>query len=117
MKFMLGLFNSRLMNFFYTRFLKSTKKVFSEIQARQVAQLPVPALDLKNRADRARHDRLVALVDKMLTLTSKLHLVTSDSEKSTLQNAITTTDTEIDCLVYNLYGLTEEEIKIVEGER
>jgi hypothetical protein len=34
-----------------------------------------------------------------------------------LQNTITATDAEIDRLVYELYGLTEEEIKIVEGER
>jgi hypothetical protein len=40
----------------------------------------------------------------------------SESEKAALQNAVTTTDAEIDHLVYELYGLTEEEIKIVEGE-
>ena len=62
LKFILGLFNSHLMNFFYTRFLKSTKKIFSEIQAHQVAQLPVPKLDLKNHIDLARHDKLVLLV-------------------------------------------------------
>jgi hypothetical protein len=33
-----------------------------------------------------------------------------------LRNAIATTDAEIDRLVYDLYGLTEEEIKLVEGE-
>jgi len=41
----------------------------------------------------------------------------SESEKAALQNAVTTTDAEIDRLVYKLCGLTEEEIKIVEGER
>jgi adenine-specific DNA-methyltransferase len=116
LKFMLGLFNSRLMNLFYKRFLKSTKKVFSEIQARQVAQLPVPKLDLKNPADRTRHDRLVGLVEKMLVLTPKLRGKTSESEKAVLQNAVTTTDAEIDRLVYELYDLTEDEIAIVEGK-
>jgi hypothetical protein len=64
-----------------------------------------------------RHDRMVALLDKMLVLTPKLRGATSESEKAALQNAVTTTDTEIDRLVYELYGLTQEEIKIVEGER
>ncbi len=32
-----------------------------------------------------------------------------------IKNAIEKTDKEIDRMVYNLYGLTEEEIKIVEG--
>jgi hypothetical protein len=51
----------------------------------------------------------------MLSLTPKLRVATSASEKSALKNAITTTDLEIDRLVYELYGLTEDEIKVVEG--
>jgi len=45
----------------------------------------------------------------------KLRAATSDAEKATLQNAVTTTDQQIDQLVYELYGLTAEEIKLVEG--
>jgi len=115
LRYMLGLFNSRLLNVFYTRFLKSTKKVFSEIQARQVAQLPVPDIDLSKSPDRARHDRLVGLVDKMLALVPKLRLARSEAERQTLQNAVTATDQQIDALIYELYGLTEDEIKLVEG--
>ena len=63
-----------------------------------------------------RHDKLVRLVEKMLAMKPKLREATSESEKAALQNAITTIDAEIDHLVYKLYGLTEEEIKIVEGE-
>ena len=37
------------------------------------------------------------------------------SEKAVLQNAVTATDQQIDALVYQLYGLTDEEIKLVEG--
>ena len=65
--------------------------------------------------DKARHDMLVDLVEKMLALTPKLHQATSESEKAALQNAITTTNAEIDRLVYDLYDLTKEEITIVEG--
>jgi hypothetical protein len=67
-------------------------------------------------ADRARHDRLVEVVDKMLALVPKLRAARADGERATLQNAVTATDAEIDHLVYELYGLTAEEIKIVEGE-
>ena len=62
------------------------------------------------------HDeKLVVLVDKMLGLMPKLRAVTADSEKATLQNAVTATDQQIDALVYDLYGLTADEIKLVEG--
>lgn len=52
---------------------------------------------------------------KLLALMPKLRAATSDSEKATLQNAVTATDRQIDALVYELYGLTEEEIQLVEG--
>lgn len=58
---------------------------------------------------------MVTLVEKMLALTPKLREATSESEKAALQNALTTTDAQIDRLVYELYGLTEDEIKILEG--
>jgi len=37
-------------------------------------------------------------------------------EKESLQREIESTDGAIDGLVYELYGLTEEEVKIVEGK-
>ncbi len=61
------------------------------------------------------HDRLAGLVDKMLALVPKLRAAKTDAERQTLQNAVTATDQQIDALVYELYGLTEDEIKLVEG--
>jgi len=59
--------------------------------------------------------RLVGLVDKMLALTTKLRAAKTDAERQALQNAVTATDQQIDALVYELYGLTPEEIALVEG--
>ncbi|MGD8719317.1 MAG: hypothetical protein PVH29_10905 [Candidatus Zixiibacteriota bacterium] len=39
----------------------------------------------------------------------------SDADKQRLQRAVAATDRKIDTLVYELYGLTDEEIMIVEG--
>jgi hypothetical protein len=39
----------------------------------------------------------------------------SESQKTVVQRQIGATDAEIDRLVYDLYGLTAEEIAIVEG--
>jgi len=55
-------------------------------------------------ANNARQDKLVLLVEKMLTLMPKLRRATSESGKSALQNAVTTTDAKIDRLVYELYA-------------
>ena len=58
---------------------------------------------------------LACPLDKMLALTPKLRAATTDAERQTLQNAVTATDQQFDALVYELYGLTEQEIKLVEG--
>ena len=56
----------------------------------------------------------MSFVDKMLVLMPKLRGAASEAEKAVLQSAVTTTDAEIDRLVYDLYGLTPDEIAIVE---
>jgi hypothetical protein len=118
-EFVLGVLNSKLSfwflrqisNVFRGGWITCTKQYFGE--------LPIVRLDVRKPADKARHDRLVVLVDKMLALMPKLRgpsgRALSDSEKATLQNAVTATDQQIDALVYELYGLTEDEIKLVEG--
>ena len=52
---------------------------------------------------------------RMLALTPKLRAATTDAERQTLQNAVTDTHQQIGALVYKRYGLTEEEIALVEG--
>jgi len=61
------------------------------------------------------HDKMVGLVTSMLDLNKKLASASDDQEKTLLARRIDSTDRQIDKLVYELYGLTEEEIKIVEG--
>lgn len=45
----------------------------------------------------------------------KIEILSQDHEKTALLRQIDATDRQIDQMVYKLYGLTEEEIKIVEG--
>jgi len=64
---------------------------------------------------KSRYDCTVALVERMLTLHQLLATAKSGHDKTALQRQIEATDKQIDLLVYELYGLSEEEIKIVEG--
>ncbi len=60
-------------------------------------------------------DRMVALVTQMLKLNQKLQDATLDHEKTLLSRQVEAADGAIDALVYEVYGLTAEEIKIIEG--
>ena len=68
----------------------------------------------QHRQDVARHDQMVDLVERMLDLRKRLAKTEADHEKTLLQRRIEATDKQIDRLIYELYELTEEEIKIVE---
>ena len=57
---------------------------------------------------------MVALVEQMLDLHTKLAAEQMPHVKTVLQRQIEATDRQIDLLVYELYGLTDEEIAIVE---
>jgi predicted nucleic acid-binding Zn-ribbon protein len=58
----------------------------------------------------------VKLVERILTLHQQLAAAKIEHEKTALQRQIEATDRQIDTLVYELYELTEDEIKIVEGQ-
>ncbi len=111
LKFLLGLINSTFATW-YVRLIafEMTEGAFTKIRTNQFGRLPIPA-----RPDKQHHNSLVALVDKMLTLTPALRTAKNDAERTALQNALTKTDRDIDQLVYQLYGLTPEEIALVEG--
>ena len=114
-KFALGLLNSRLMDVFFKAKCLTNKDSIAQVKKVDLDTLPIIEMDLKKPADKARHDKLVVLVDKLLGLMPKLRLATAESAKVVLKNAITATDQQIDALVYELYGLTPDEIALVEG--
>ena len=58
---------------------------------------------------------MVNLVQTMLDLHKRLAAAKTAHEKTMLQRRITATDHQIDQLVYDLYGLTADEIRIVES--
>ena len=59
---------------------------------------------------------MVTLVESMLGLRKSLASAQSPSDKEGLERQIESTDGRIDKLVYELYGLSPEEINIVEGK-
>jgi hypothetical protein len=115
LRYLLGLINSRLLNYYYVTFLKSTKKVFSEIQARQLGQLPICLPAESTKKPKEYHNRLVKFVSSMLELNSALSKAKTAHERTVIERQIEATDREIDRLVYELYGLSDEEIALVEG--
>jgi hypothetical protein len=107
-KFALGILNSRITSWLYVNSsLIAQKDDFPQVYISALKALPIPRADIK------QHDRMVRLVERMLDLHKRIPATPQEQER--LARDIASTDREIDNLVYQLYGLTEEEIKIVEG--
>jgi ferritin-like metal-binding protein YciE len=60
---------------------------------------------------------MLNLVEQMLSLHKQLAASKTPDEKTRLQRHIDATDQQIDRLVYELYGLTGKEIKVIEGDQ
>jgi hypothetical protein len=52
-----------------------------------------------------------------MLLNKQLPSAKTSADRDLIQRQIDATDQQIDALVYQLYGLTDDEIKIVEGRR
>ena len=80
----------------------------------RIAALPIYTTDFDKPDDKARHDRMVTLVTGILDLHKHLSYAKTDREKRLITKEIESTDRQIDSLVYGLYGLTADEIAVVE---
>ncbi|GAA8138653.1 class I SAM-dependent DNA methyltransferase [Helicobacter pylori] len=95
-KFLVGLLNSRLLDWLFRK--TSTN---NHVNLYELETLPIPQITEENQE---LADKIIVLVDKILKSKEKdLKANTQKLEK------------EIDALVYQLYHLTDEEIKIIEN--
>jgi type I restriction-modification system DNA methylase subunit len=112
--YLLGLLNSNTLDFVLHSIASTKQGGYFEYKPMYIQQLPIRTIDLENPVDKSFHDRMVELVERMLDLNRQLVEAKEPQTKTVLQRQIETTDRQIDRLVYELYSLTEDEIKIVE---
>jgi len=112
--YLLGLLNSKLFTFIVRQKMITNKQAFPQILMADLKQLPIRTIDFSNPEDVAQHDKLVALVDNLLELQKKYHDAKMERDKELYGRQITIVDAQIDRLVYDLYGLVEGEVRVVE---
>jgi len=110
LKYICGILNSKLVNYWYCN-----KYKMPTIGLYELNTIPIHKIDFTNPAEKKKHDKIVNHVETMLELNRELQKTKSAEEQERLKQRISYTDKTIDALVYELYGLTEEEIKVVEG--
>ncbi|MBM4056366.1 MAG: hypothetical protein FJ264_17175, partial [Planctomycetes bacterium] len=115
--YILALLNSRLLDFYLQNISSPFRHGYFAYNKQYVEQLPIKLLDLSNPIEKSRHDELVSLADRMLKLNKELQKTSENTDKwYSLKKEIEQTDKLIDEIVYELYEVTEEERKIINGK-
>ncbi|HPR74238.1 MAG TPA: TaqI-like C-terminal specificity domain-containing protein [Bacteroidales bacterium] len=114
-KYLLSILNSALITFIYKNLSSTYRGNYLRFIYQYLVMLPIRPINFDDPDDVALHDRMIGLVDQMLNLNKRLAESRDPHTTETLERQIETTDRQIDHLVYRLYDLTDEEIKIVES--
>jgi adenine-specific DNA-methyltransferase len=98
-EYILALLNSNLMSYYHKKtFVDEYKARFQKILIKECKLFPIKKIDAKTQ------EKFKTQVDKIIDVKNKKH----KADTSVIER-------KIDEMVYQLYGLTEDEIKIVEG--
>ena len=116
-QYVLGLLNSKLLFWFYQRICSVMREGYSSYMTQYIEQIPIRKINFSNPAEVAHHDRMAVMVSQILDLNKRIQEATLEHEKTLLQRQVDAIDAQIDKLVYELYGLRQEEIDIVEGKK
>ena len=99
MKYLTGFLNSSFVYFLMREFYMGGG-IEGELKTNNLLKLPIPKI---TKANQTIVNQIIALVDEILKLKAK----DSTFDTSKLES-------QIDCLVYKLYNLTDDEIKMIE---
>jgi hypothetical protein len=111
LKMLVGVLNSRFISAYYKgKAVKGARRVFPKIVIKNLREFPWP-----KSAPMAQVANLVALVDSTLALRRQLSAASSEATRVILLRQLADADRRTDACVYQLFGLAESEIELVEN--
>ncbi len=110
-KTLLAILNSILIGWYFRKkFQVSSEDTFPQIMIRDILQFPIP-----KKINQESNKKLTKLVDLLIELNLDRNQTALEYKVNQIENKIEHCETQINELVYQLYGLTNEEIAIVES--
>ncbi|PKG32045.1 Eco57I restriction-modification methylase domain-containing protein, partial [Methanoregula sp.] len=112
--YLVAILNSTLGRFIVMHICPYTDRGY-HLSPAAIGKFPVIVPDYETFSEKKIHEKIILLVSQMISLCEYLPKAKTDQERRLVQQEIDATDVRIDALVYELYGLTAEEIAVVEG--
>jgi hypothetical protein len=113
--YILGILNSKLASYYLRQVCPPKLAGYLKYSATCLSDTPIRVIEFSSKSERLHHDTIAGAVDQMIDLQKSVSVARTPQEKTSLGRQIAATDAQIDRVVYELYGLTPEEIAIVEG--
>ena len=115
LKYFLGIYNSKLLNYLYQSRVQESGRVFAQVKTVNLKPLPIKLIDYNNDLEVQAHNNIVKFVDVLLQLNEELQTATMPNRIEQIRARIGYCEDKINGIVYGLYGLTKEEVEIVEN--
>jgi len=112
-KYILGILNSKLTNFYYYQLNPEKGEALAEVKKSHVECLPIPVC---SEEDMMVKTKIIDYVNQLLELNQEKNQLKLSSKIDEINRRIAFSNDRIDQLVYQLYGLNEEEISIIESQ-
>lgn len=117
LQYILGLINSKFLNWYYQNILNPEKgEALAQVKRGHIALLPIKEINKENSSEIDFQNEIIKLVEQLLKLNEEIREQKLDTKVNQIQSRIDYCENRINEIVYQLYGLTKEEIKIVEGK-
>jgi len=111
---LLGILNSKLFHFVIENQSTKMRGGYIRFSKQYIMSFPIPNIDFKNTVEKKIYEQLINSVKLMMKFRDVSHKTKTSIDKTMLQRQINATNKQIDQLVYELYGLSEKEITIIE---
>ncbi len=110
LRYILALINSKVLNYYYILLSQEKGRLYPQVKISRLEALPIKDISLE------RQQPFIKLVDKMLSLNKRLNEIGDKrtEERTRIEKEIKKNNEEIDKLVYQIYGITNEEQDIIE---
>jgi len=109
-KLILAILNSKVTHFYYSRITSSIRGGYMRFIRQYLETIPIPTVFNTSTG------QILKIADNVLNLKNQINSSSLTTDRQQLQRAIDHAERRIDELVYELYGLSEEEVAIIEHE-
>ena len=102
------------MNFYHSnKYLDLNKNLFQRILIQNCKQFPIPIIDITDKLQKTKHDKIVKQVEIIAAVKQSMITTKNQNQTEQLQNLLQAEDTRLDYMIYDLYNLTQIEIKVI----